>query len=571
MKKVEAVLSRFSSFQLKEMLGETLTELLTKWSVDQDLIYDTPKLASFFIQTKLFEAIKNKAFLDDLIDHLNPKEVAELLSLMEFMGKKGTDKLEVLKKLVRKKKYQTILYDYLGLSEFLLDFSSDSNDMSSISTCKNDSQFYELFDYQEIIKQRTLNLINDATKLRRLLIQMPTGTGKTKTAVHILINYYLFSLRKKGLILWIAPSEELLLQAIETFENCWSHLGNGEITIYRLWGNHNPLDELSDLSSLNGIVFVGIQKLISLEKRNSIQLEALVKNCRLIVFDEAHKALAKESFKIIEKFMTLKNNYPDRSLIGLTATPGRSTTYSEENNQLVAMFESKRVTIDPDLLNLINYGSLNARNMKTEKNIIKYFQDRGILSKLKPERLNYIENLSSKELDEFKRVLNKRTGNDYSEEQVRYLAENTSRNMEILKKLRELNAAQIPTILFAASVEHAKILTSLLKMEEINASLVLGETSPQQRKEAIEDFKSGKSNIIINYGALTTGFDSKNIQCVFITRPTQSVVLYSQMLGRGLRGPLVGGNEECLLIDVKDNLEGFNQEGIFDYFTNYWE
>mgnify|MGYP002526223809 CR=1 FL=1 len=63
-------------------------------------------------------------------------------------------------------------------------------------------------------------------------------------------------------------------------------------------------------------------------------------------------------------------------------------------------------------------------------------------------------------------------------------------------------------------------------------------------------FKTGKNNIIINYGILTTGFDSPMIESLFITRPTQSIVLYSQMIGRGLRGPEVGGTKECIVVDV---------------------
>ena len=43
------------------------------------------------------------------------------------------------------------------------------------------------------------------------------------------------------------------------------------------------------------------------------------------------------------------------------------------------------------------------------------------------------------------------------------------------------------------------------------------------------------------------------------------------MVGRGLRGPLMGGNEECYLVDIKENIEGFNNEEIFDYFANYWK
>lgn len=96
--------------------------------------------------------------------------------------------------------------------------------------------------------------------------------------------------------------------------------------------------------------------------------------------------------------------------------------------------------------------------------------------------------------------------------------------------------------------------------------------SLQEREEAIRKFKDEDSeiNILINYEVLTTGFDATNIECVFIARPTQSVVLYSQMLGRGLRGPQMGGKEKCLLIDVKDNLRSYNENMAFSHFNNYW-
>ena len=91
-------------------------------------------------------------------------------------------------------------------------------------------------------------------------------------------------------------------------------------------------------------------------------------------------------------------------------------------------------------------------------------------------------------------------------------------------------------------------------------------------KKAIADFKDRDNpvNIIINYDILTTGFDSTNIDCVFITRPTKSVILYSQMIGRGLRGPQMGGAETCLLIDVKENLEVYNENEAFSHFNSYW-
>lgn len=58
---------------------------------------------------------------------------------------------------------------------------------------------------------------------------------------------------------------------------------------------------------------------------------------------------------------------------------------------------------------------------------------------------------------------------------------------------------------------------------------------------------------------------------VCIARPTQSIVLYSQMIGRGLRGPAIGGTEKCTLINVRDNIKNLpNYQRIFDYFDDYW-
>ena len=84
----------------------------------------------------------------------------------------------------------------------------------------------------------------------------------------------------------------------------------------------------------------------------------------------------------------------------------------------------------------------------------------------------------------------------------------------------------------------------MLKLENVPNVVIVGEMNPAERRMAIKKFKSKENdiNIIINYGVLTTGFDSTNIQCVFIARPTQSIVLYSQMIGRGLRGPKMCGN-----------------------------
>ena len=78
---------------------------------------------------------------------------------------------------------------------------------------------------------------------------------------------------------------------------------------------------------------------------------------------------------------------------------------------------------------------------------------------------------------------------------------------------------------------------------------------------------------MFNYGVFSAGFDAPNIDAVVIARPTASVVLYSQMIGRGMRGPVIGGTSEFLLIDVVDDIitDTSGLDDVYDYFLEYWE
>jgi superfamily II DNA or RNA helicase len=94
------------------------------------------------------------------------------------------------------------------------------------------------------------------------------------------------------------------------------------------------------------------------------------------------------------------------------------------------------------------------------------------------------------------------------------------------------------------------------------------------RAHIISDFKgeSEKSMVLCNYGVLTTGFDAPRTSCVIIARPTKSLVLYSQMVGRAIRGPQAGGNQKALIVTVNDpTLPGFgNVEAAFVNWEDVW-
>ncbi|MBR1537330.1 MAG: DEAD/DEAH box helicase family protein [Treponema sp.] len=568
MKKYLELMYNFNFSELKQILGNDIVENLNEWDISSeekwsrkkiiemiDCLYGVNLLRDKKIIERIFRAMPVKD-LKDLCHRLFPNLLEKtpdiICSIISDNWGNNDSSLDVLSE--------------LGVNENI--FEVQKKNEIAVKTCVNSPErFYELLDYQFYIKQQALHILNSGNELGRFLIHMPTGTGKTKTSMHIITNYLNFSLKKHGLVIWVAHTTELLQQAYDTFVATWQHLGDGEINAYRIWADNSIED--SDIE-LNGIMFCGIQKLMALSKSDEKLFNRLVLDCRLFVFDEAHKAAATESRKIVEAFMTKKQGMENRFLMGLTATPGRTTDYSDDNKKFSQMFEDNIISIDTNLIAKMNMGRIEALNTSTDENVIKYFQKRKILSKMTKKTLEYQSQFTAEEL----KILNQTVSSnkDYSAKQLEILALCKERNKKIMMELRVLQSEQKPTIVFACSVLHAKMISAMLTLEEIPNALVIGEMSSLDRKRAIDSFKDRKNpcNIIINYDVLTTGFDSTNIQCVFITRPTKSIVLYSQMLGRGLRGPMMGGQEECLLLDVKDNLESFDNEKAFSYFDSYW-
>lgn len=566
---------KFSRSDLRGYLGEDMVDLIIEWLPDRDTLLTKQRMVSMINSLYGTSILKKKKFRKDLLLCMKKSEIFELRDkCLSGIEKTETDPLIIVDIVASKPWNKNVVSIYLlklwGVSETVFDKEKDDTLIDNIVDAPEE-QFYELLDYQYYIKQRVLNNLNSGHMLERMLVHMPTGTGKTKTTMHIITNYINFTLEKKGVVIWIAHTTELLQQAYNTFVSVWRHLGDGSIHAYKLWGNKN----ISNTNiSLNGIVFCGLSKLMSIVTSHPDVYERLKKDCRLIVFDEAHKAAARQTQKVIEGLMRMPQGYENRALIGLTATPGRTTEDSYDNNLLTNMFGNKLIYIDSDILNQINYGKLKALNTVAETNIIKYFQERRILAKMISQRLIYRQVFSEQELRTLKGALRDLGYDDkeYTDDQLKVLARNKNRNLAIMERLRQLQIEKKPTIVFACSVDHARMLSAMLTLEGISNSLVLGEMDPMDRKHAIEVFKKKDSDvdIIINYEVLTTGFDSKNIKCVFITRPTKSIVLYSQMLGRGLRGPLMGGNEECTLIDIDDNLQAFDNETAFLHFNDYW-
>lgn len=563
---------KFSLESLKSFLGEDLVESLIEWNPGTGTVMTRKNITDMLLSIYGTSLLKNKDFRKNLMKVMSEDEIK---SFRIFLPSSYAccDDLERIVDVVSATPWREniITSHFLRLLEYAESdvFEKKEEVENSIVQIESHDRFFELLDYQYIIRQKALHILTSDVKLQRFLIHMPTGTGKTKTATHIICHHYNYNLKKQGLVIWIAHTSELLQQAYETFCSVWKNIGNGSITTYRLWNEFNI--DCSDIP-FNGFMVCGIQKLQAIEKNNPELFIQLVRDARLIVYDEAHKASANETRQIIEQFMTLKDGLEDRSLMGLSATPGRTTEGSFDNELLASMFGNKIISIDTRLMNAVNMSAQEAVNSVVEPDIIRYFQNRGVLSQIIKEELIYDQEISDEEIKKIRVAASNNGYDDFTKSALEQIGRNKSRNLRIIQRLRELDRDGKPTIVFACSVKHGQLLSAMLSSNGVENALIIGEMTSQERKTLINRFKdrSDSLNIIINYQVLTTGFDATNIECVFIARPTQSVVLYSQMIGRGLRGPQMGGNETCLLIDVKDNLRQYNEHMAFSHFSNYW-
>jgi DNA repair protein RadD len=407
---------------------------------------------------------------------------------------------------------------------------------------------YPLFEHQIEV----LNQTNEYFKspIKKVLLHMPTGAGKTRTAINLISEK--LKNDTKYLVVWLAHTEELCQQAHDEFTKAWEIIGNRRLKSYKLFKNFRY-----DLNNINsGFVVLSLDYAYSLTKNNQSKFFPLARKCKFVVMDEAHMSVA-PSYQQVLEILVNKETF----LLGLTATPGRAEIISNENMKLAKFYNKQKATL----------------NVKGYKTPIIFLEEKNYLAKVNIEKLEItidINKIFSKDAvsKELKRI---QSGMDLSADFVKKLSMNETRtNMIIEKAIIENKNKDNKIIIFAGSVESAKNINLILNMENINCSLVTGETNLTERRSSIEKFKDTNSgmNIIINYGVLTTGFDAPKANVAIIGRPTQSVTLYSQMVGRVMRGKKAGGKKECKVVTVKDPIKGFrDMSESFTYWEELWQ
>lgn len=149
---------------------------------------------------------------------------------------------------------------------------------------------------------------------------------------------------------------------------------------------------------------------------------------------------------------------------------------------------------------------------------------------------------------DFSQLVPQRNG-QFAERDLNGVVQGNRATPQIIHDVIERARDRQGVMVFAATVAHAEEVLGLLPSEE--SALVTGATPGPERERLIAAFKARKLKYLVNVAVLTTGFDAPHVDVIAILRPTESVGLYQQIVGRGLR--LSPGKTDCLILDYAGN------------------
>ncbi|MDX2076631.1 MAG: DEAD/DEAH box helicase family protein [bacterium] len=473
-----------------------------------------------------------------LIDLLKPDEAKILASILGIKSK--DDVYSELKQLSirRGSEREKNLFDFF---ELLLPQEEVVEEKSSFS--QTECQ-YPLFAHQRVAVKDVQNKLYHHP--HRVLLHMPTGAGKTRTAMNIIAEH--LRQNEPTVVIWLAHSEELCEQSASEFERAWKSLGNRNVGLWRFWGNHeiNP-DDIHD-----GVIVAGLAKTYSATRKQIAFIVKMARHASLVIIDEAHSAVA-ETYRLVLDSLVFQRK--STALLGLTATPGRTWADIHIDEQLANFFSRQKVTLKVD-----GYD-----------NPVDYLVKEQYLADVDYRQLFYDGGVELSEAD-IRRV---KDNFDIPENILKLFAEDEMRNLAIITTIEKLTKRHQRILVFAATVDHANLIASVLHIRGYQAHSVTSGTNSRLRARYIEEFKSDADDvrILCNFGVLTTGFDAPRTSAALIARPTKSLVLYSQMVGRAIRGLKAGGNVKAEIVTVVDNeLPGFGSVSeAFNNWEDVWE
>lgn len=336
------------------------------------------------------------------------------------------------------------------------------------------------------------------TKYDSVMLQMPTGTGKTylfTSLINDIINTYKFA-HKYIKILIVAHRTELLDQISSTLNKFGIAHGFIQGTREQYLWKRVQVGSIMSLLTDKNYYNVCRQKF------------------DYIIVDEAHHSLA-------DTYIRLFGLFPNAKKLGVTATPWRLN-----HESFLSLYQY--LIVSPQISWFIN------NNLLSDFDYVSIKQDSEVQRLVDKSEVVNTGEFSNVDLD------------------------NTFNNQRIRSKLYESYlqfANGRKGIIYAINKRHAAKIAELYSSHGVKAMAIDCDTPRDVRQEMISAFKSGEISVLVNVDIFTEGFDCPDVNFIQLARPTRSLSLYLQQVGRGLR--IVEGKEKTIILD---------NVGLYNYF-----
>ena len=322
---LQTLLRQAKPLALRELVGPSTIDVLQGLDPDLASGHSLGELASRLVEPS--EALRDPEKRNQIIRLLPLPKARELAT--KLGADDGRALYENLCRIGDESASLPVLFSFFGV---VRDERAPSDPMPSASTV---AAGYGMFDHQRVAATKIIRVL--ANPPCKAVLHMPTGSGKTRTAMHIVASH--LKQNEPTLVCWLAQNAELLDQASDEFENSWRFLGNRPVNLVRFWGHRNP----NILEATDGLIVAGLGKISALDDRDPATLLRLADRVSLTIIDEAHQAIAPTYEAILTALHTKR---PQHALLGLTATPGRTWSDIAEDQKLSDYFEGRKVTLE---------------------------------------------------------------------------------------------------------------------------------------------------------------------------------------------------------------------------------
>ena len=359
----------------------------------------------------------------------------------------------------------------------------------------HDRRARDLYPYQQELVRKVQRALASGDSRKRVMMQLPTGGGKTRIA-GALLSDWLADGRKA---VWLTHRKELSEQT------------RGHLTVDGVPAMTNiAWTSGSDAPAMpSGVVILMAQTVSRRIVRRDVW--ARYDACDLMVIDEAHHATAAGWERAIEQW--------PGPVLGVTATPwrmSRTEGFDHLFSELICGPQTK------DL------------------------QEKGCLCRSQVVLPHTDRRIRGGKID---------VAGDYTESGIEYANRDRPEVMTAgILRFWQAHARDRQTVAYAVSRGHAHNLVQVFNAAGVPAAILLGDTDRRSRQQAKEKFEDGRIRVLVNVAVATEGFDLPYASCVVIARPTESLALYLQMVGRGLRKkPDDSDYDDCVILDLPAN------------------